>query len=43
MISVATCGYWGAVSEGNFYGPAHSEAYGVFDTGDYTGAFGAKR
>ena len=29
--------------EGNFHGPDHSEAYGVFDTGDYTGAFGAKR
>ena len=28
---------------GNFYGPAHEEAYGVFDTGAYTGAFGAKR
>ena len=29
--------------EGNFHGPAHEEAYGVFDTGSYTGAFGAKR
>ena len=29
--------------EGNFHGPDHSEAYGVFDTGAYVGAFGAKR
>ena len=28
---------------GDFYGPAHEEAYGVFDTQAYTGAFGAKR
>lgn len=28
---------------GNFYGPTHGEAYGVFDTSAYTGAFGAKR
>ena len=28
---------------GNFYGPAHEEAYGVFDTGSYTGAFGAAK
>ena len=28
---------------GNFHGPAHEEAYGVFDTADYIGAFGAKR
>ena len=29
--------------EGNFHGPDHGEAYGVFDTGAYVGAFGAKR
>jgi len=29
--------------EGNFHGPDHSETYGVFDTGAYVGAFGAKR
>ena len=29
--------------EGNFHGPAHEETYGVFDTGTYIGAFGAKR
>ena len=28
---------------GDFYGPAHAETYGVFDTGAYVGAFGAKR
>ena len=28
---------------GNFHGPAHEETYGVFDTGAYVGAFGAKR
>ena len=28
---------------GNFYGQDHAEAYGVFDTLTYTGAFGAKR
>ena len=28
---------------GNFYGQDHEEAYGVFDTLTYTGAFGAKR
>ena len=28
---------------GDFYGPAHSEVYGVFDTGDYAGVFGGKR
>ena len=28
---------------GNFYGQDHVEAYGVFDTLTYTGAFGAKR
>ena len=28
---------------GNFHGPAHEEAWGVFDTADYIGAFGAKR
>ncbi len=28
---------------GAFHGPAHEEAYGVFDTADYIGAFGAKR
>ena len=29
--------------EGNFHGPDHDEAYGVFDTGAHVGAFGAKR
>lgn len=29
--------------EGQFYGPSHGEAYGVFDTGAYVGGFGAKR
>ena len=29
--------------EGNFRGSDHGEAYGVFDTGAYVGAFGAKR
>ena len=29
--------------EGQFYGPSHDEAYGVFDTGVYVGGFGAKR
>ena len=29
--------------EGNFHGADHSEAYGVFDTDIFTGAFGAKR
>ena len=29
--------------EGNFHGPKHGEAYGVFDTGAYVGAFGAMR
>lgn len=29
--------------EGNFHGVDHSEAYGVFDTDNYTGSFGAKR
>ena len=28
---------------GNFHGPDHGEAWGVFDTSDYVGAFGAKR
>ena len=28
---------------GNFHGSGHEEAYGVFDTEAYTGAFGAKR
>ena len=28
---------------GDFYGPAHQESYGVFDTGAYLGVFGAKR
>ena len=28
--------------DGKFHGPAHEEAYGVFDTGAYVGAFGAK-
>ena len=28
---------------GKFHGPDHDEAYGVFDTGVYVGAFGAKR
>ena len=29
--------------EGNFHGPDHEEAYGVFDTGAYVGAFAARR
>ena len=29
--------------EGHFHGSDHSETYGVFDTGDYVGGFGAKR
>lgn len=29
--------------EGNFHGPAHQEAWGVFDTAGYVGAFGARR
>ena len=29
--------------EGNLHGPDHEEAYGVFDTGSYTGAFGARQ
>ena len=29
--------------EGNFHGPDHGEAWGVFDTGAHVGAFGAKR
>ena len=29
--------------QGDFHGPNHSEAYGVFDTGAYVGAFGGKR
>ena len=29
--------------EGNFHGADHSEAYGVFDTGPYVGAFGARQ
>ena len=29
--------------EGNFHGPGHEEAWGVFDTADWLGAFGAKR
>ena len=29
--------------EGNLHGPKHEEAYGVFDTGAYVGAFGAMR
>ena len=28
---------------GDFHGPNHEEAYGVFDTGNYVGALGAKR
>ena len=28
---------------GNFHGPDHGEAWGVFDTADHIGAFGAKR
>ena len=28
---------------GHFFGPAHQESYGAFDTGAYVGAFGAKR
>ena len=33
----------GAYMAGDFHGPNHEEAYGVFDTGAYVGAFGAKR
>lgn len=29
--------------DGDFYGPNHDEAYGVFDLGDYLGGFGATR
>ena len=29
--------------EGHFGGPGHEEAWGVFDTTGYLGAFGAKR
>ena len=29
--------------KGNFHGANHSEAYGVFDTDNFTGSFGAKR
>ena len=29
--------------KGDFHGPKHEETYGVFDTGAYVGAFGAKR
>ena len=29
--------------QGKFHGPAHSETYGIFETGAYVGAFGAKR
>ena len=29
--------------DGRFHGPGHEEAWGVFDTGAYVGAFGAKR
>ena len=29
--------------QGDFHGPAHEEAWGVFDTTGYIGAFGAKR
>ena len=28
---------------GNFHGPDHEETYGVFDAGNYIGAYGAKR
>ncbi len=28
---------------GAFHGPGHEEAWGVFDTSDYVGVFGAKR
>ena len=28
---------------GNFHGPGHAEAWGIFDTADYIGAFGTKR
>ena len=28
---------------GDFYGPAHEEGYGAFDTGAYVGAFGTRR
>lgn len=29
--------------DGRFHGPGHEEAWGVFDTGNYVGAFGARR
>ena len=29
--------------EGNFHGVDHSEAYGIFDTDNFTGSFGARR
>ena len=29
--------------DGRFHGPGHEETFGVFDTGAYVGAFGAKR
>ena len=28
---------------GGFHGPGHEEAWGVFDTSAYIGAFGARR
>ena len=28
---------------GHFHGPRHEEAWGVFDTADHVGAFGARR
>ena len=28
---------------GNFHGPSHEETYGVFDTGSFLGAYGAKK
>lgn len=37
-------GYYGQDALiGDFFGPQHEEAYAVFDTGIYVGAFGAKR
>ncbi len=29
--------------QGRFHGPGHEEAWGVFDTGAFVGAFGARR
>ena len=41
-FSTGTAGS-GDYLEGNFHGPGHEEAWGVFDTTRYLGAFGAKR